>query len=174
MKTRLLSARLLSALIGLAISFALPTIAQEKEEVNPKILAGIQANDKAYDDAFNKHDPAAIAALFSKNAVLVIRSGSGGGDSAPSPGDTIDGVFTGRAGVEKRYTELFKLWHFENHLNTLDQVHTPFATFPWAVGGYEVTAAGAHYKGVPNLNLRFRPGRQGLVGEQRDTSLLVS
>jgi hypothetical protein len=43
MKTRLLSARLLSALVGLAISFALPTIAQEKEEVNPKILAGIQA-----------------------------------------------------------------------------------------------------------------------------------
>jgi hypothetical protein len=65
--------RLLLALAGLTISFALPTIAQEKEEVNPKILAGIQANDKAYDDAFNKHDPAAIAALFSENAVLVIR-----------------------------------------------------------------------------------------------------
>jgi len=48
--------RLLLALAGLTISFALPTIAQEKEEVNPKILAGIQANDKAYDDAFNKHD----------------------------------------------------------------------------------------------------------------------
>ena len=59
--------RLLLALAGLTISFALPTIAQEKEEVNPKILAGIQAND----DAFNKHDPAAIAALFSENAVLV-------------------------------------------------------------------------------------------------------
>jgi hypothetical protein len=51
--------------------------------------------------------------------------------------DTIDGVFTGRAGVEKRYTALFKLRHFEDHLNTLDQVHTPFATVPWAVGGYD-------------------------------------
>ena len=71
--------RLLLALAGLTISFALPTIALEKEEVNPKILAAIQANDKAYDDAFNKHDPAAIAALFSENAVLVIRSGGGGG-----------------------------------------------------------------------------------------------
>ena len=73
----------------------------------------------------------------------MIRSGSGGGDSTPSPGDTIDGVFTGRAGVEKRYTALFKLYHFEDHLNTLDHVHTPFETVPWAVGGYEVTAAGA-------------------------------
>ena len=87
--------RLLLALAGLTISFALPTIAQEKEEVNPKILAGIQANDKAYDDAFNKHDPAAIAALFSENAVLVIRSGAGGGDSTPSPGDRSMECLTG-------------------------------------------------------------------------------
>jgi hypothetical protein len=87
--------RLLLALVVLAIGFAVPVFAEEKEEVNPKILAAIQANDKAYDDAFNKHDPAAIAALFSENAVLVIRSRAGGGDSTPSPGDTIDGVFTG-------------------------------------------------------------------------------
>jgi hypothetical protein len=159
--------RLLLALAGLTISFALPTIAQEKEEVNPKILAGIQANDKAYDDAFNKHDPAAIAALFSENAVLVIRSGGGGGDSTPSPGDTIDGVFTGRAGVEKRYTALFKLWHFEDHLNTLDQVHTPFATVPWAVGGYEVTADGAHYKGFRILTYVSAPdGKAWLVSNE--------
>jgi len=64
--------RLLLALVGLTIGFVAPVFAQEKEEVNPKILAAIQANDKAYDDAFNKHDAAAIAALFSENAVLVI------------------------------------------------------------------------------------------------------
>ena len=159
--------RLLLALAGLTIGFALPTIAQEKEEVNPKILAAIQANDKAYDDAFNKHDAAGIAALFSENAVLVIRSGSGGGDSTPSPGDTIDGVFTGRAGVEKRYTALFKLWHFEDHLNTLDQVHTPFATVPWAVGGYEVTSDGAHYKGFRILTYVSAPdGKAWLVSNE--------
>ena len=61
--------RLLLALAGLTISFALPTIAQEKEEVNPKILAGIQANDKAYDDAFNKHDVAAIVPLRGERGI---------------------------------------------------------------------------------------------------------
>ena len=159
--------RLLLALAGLTISFALPTIAQEKEEVNPKILAGIQANDKAYDDAFNKHDPAAIAALFSENAVLVVRGGGSEGDSTPAPGDTIDGVFTGRAGVEKRYTALFKLWHFEDHLNTLDQVHTPFETVPWAVGGWEVTQEGMHYKGFRILTYVSAPdGKAWLVSNE--------
>jgi hypothetical protein len=56
--------RLLLALVGLTIGFVVPVFAQEKEEVNSKILAAIQANDKAYDDAFNKHDAAGIAALF--------------------------------------------------------------------------------------------------------------
>jgi ketosteroid isomerase-like protein len=64
--------RLLLALVGLTIGFVVPVFAQEKEEVNPRILAAIQANDKAYDDAFNKHDAAGIAALFSENAVLVL------------------------------------------------------------------------------------------------------
>jgi hypothetical protein len=155
------------ALVGLAISFALPVFAQEKEEVDPKILAAIQANDKAYDDAFNKHDAAGIAALFSENAVLVIRWGGGGGDSTPSPGDTIDGVFTGRAGVEKRYTALFKLRHFTDHLNTLDQVHTPFATVPWAVGGYDVTEQSAHYKGFRILTYVPAPdGKAWLVSNE--------
>jgi hypothetical protein len=44
--------RLLLTITGLAISFALPTFAQQKKEVKPKILAAIQTNDKAYDDAF--------------------------------------------------------------------------------------------------------------------------
>ena len=161
--------RLLLALAGLTISFALPTIAQEKEEVNPKILAGIQANDKAFYDAFNKRDPAAIAALYSENAVLVIRGGGSEGDSTPAPGDTIRGVFTGRAAVEKRYAALFKLYHFEDHLNTLDQVHTPFATAPWAVGGYEVTADGAHYKGFRILTYVSAPdGKAWLVSNEID------
>jgi hypothetical protein len=155
------------ALVGLAISFALPVFAQEKEEVDPKVLAAIQANDKAYDDAFNKHDAAGIAALFSENAVLVIRWGGGGGDSTPSPGDKIDGVFTGRAGVEKRYTALFKLRHFTDHLNTLDQVHTPFATVPWAVGGYDVTEQSAHYKGFRILTYVPAPdGKAWLVSNE--------
>jgi hypothetical protein len=158
----------LLALFGLATGFVVPVFAQEKEEVNPKILAAIQANDKAYDDAFNKHDAAAIAALFSENAVLVIRWGGSGGDSTPSPGDTSRGVFTGRAGVEKRYTALFnEMGDFKDHLNTLDQVHTPFETVPWAVGGYEVTLDRAHYKGFRILTYVSAPdGKAWLVSNE--------
>jgi hypothetical protein len=162
--------RLRLALVGLAISFALPTFAQEKEEVNPKILAGIQANNKAFDDAFNKRDPAAIAALYSENAVLVIRGGGSEGDSTPAPGDTIRGVFTGRAAVEKRYAALFALFRdLTDHLNTLDQVHTPFETVPWAVGGWEVTQEGMHYKGFRILTYISAPdGKAWLVSNEID------
>jgi hypothetical protein len=162
--------RLLLALVGLTIGFVVPAFAQEKEEVNPKILAGIQANDKAFDDAFNKHDPAAIAALYSENAVLVIKGGGSEGDSTPSPGDTIRGVFTGRAAVEKRYAALFALFRgFKDHLNTLDQVHTPFATVPWAVGGYDVTDDSGHYKGFRILTYISAPdGKAWLVSNEID------
>jgi hypothetical protein len=154
--------RLLLALVGLAIGFVVPAFAQKKEEVDPKILAGIQANDKAFDDAFSKRDPAAIAALYSENAVLVIRAGGSEGDSTPAPGDTLRGVFKGRAAVEKRYAALFALYRdFTGHHNTLDQVHTPFETVPWAVGSWEVTQEGMHYKGFRILTYISDPDGNG-------------
>jgi hypothetical protein len=159
--------RLLLALVGLTIGFVVPAFAQEKEEVDPKILAGIQANDKAFDDAFSKRDPAAIAALYGENAVLVIRAGGSEGDSTPAPGDTLRGVFKGRAAVEKRYAALFALYHFTTHRNTLDQVHTPFETIPWAVGSWEITREGMHYKGFRILTYISAPdGKAWLVSNE--------
>ena len=63
--------RLLGALVGLAISFALPTFAQQKETVDPEIRQQLDALAKKFDDASNKADAAALAALFTQDAVEV-------------------------------------------------------------------------------------------------------
>jgi hypothetical protein len=84
--------RLLGALVGLAISFALPTFAQQKETVDlgvaqqRDILGDPKVDDEfgvlvtKREEAFTNKDAAAVAALFTEDAVLV----------AP------DGVFSGR------------------------------------------------------------------------------
>ena len=59
----------------LAVSFALSTFAQEQNTVDPEVRQQIEALLMKFGEAFNKHDPAAIAALYTQNA---IRSGRGG------------------------------------------------------------------------------------------------
>jgi len=62
--------RLLIALVGLAISFAFPTFAEQKVAVaDPQITQKILAIGKAYDEGENNNDAAAIAALFTEDAV---------------------------------------------------------------------------------------------------------
>ena len=61
--------RLLLALVGLAISFALPTFAQQKNTPDPQLRQRLVALVKKYDDAFNKNDAAAVAANFTEDAV---------------------------------------------------------------------------------------------------------
>jgi ketosteroid isomerase-like protein len=112
--------RLLVTLAGLAIGYAVPAFAQEKETVDPQIRQQLEAIDKKYDEAFDKHDAAAIAALYTQNAVLV----------AP------DGVFSGQEAIEKRYAIFLPGSRFSNHINKLDQVHTPLGMGAWAVGSW--------------------------------------
>ena len=66
---------LLGALVGLAISFALPTYAQQKDLADPQTTQKILAIAKAYAEAINNNDPAAIAALFTRDAVFVTTEG---------------------------------------------------------------------------------------------------
>ena len=63
--------RLLGALVGLAISFARPTFAQEQSAVDPETRQEIDAVSMQYDEALNKHDAAAVAALYTQDAVRV-------------------------------------------------------------------------------------------------------
>jgi ketosteroid isomerase-like protein len=55
--------RLVVALIGLTISFAVPAVAQQK------------ALDQKYDEAFNNGDAVALAATFKEDAVVVNDTG---------------------------------------------------------------------------------------------------
>lgn len=91
--------RLLFALVALAIGLAVQTFA----------LPGNLAEDvKAFDEfnalrmkvgeAFTNNDPAALAALFTEDSLLV------------KP----EGVFNGRETIEKALTELFQRWRPTN------------------------------------------------------------
>jgi ketosteroid isomerase-like protein len=96
--------RLLLALAGFALSFAVPTFAQHTNTPDPQIarqrdlrgdpnaLGEFNALGLKVDEAFNKNDAVALAALFTENAVLV----------AP------DGMYFGRQAIQKRYADTFQ------------------------------------------------------------------
>ena len=88
MKTRLF------VLVGLAISFALPIYAQQKDVADPQTSQNIAAIFKALNEAQKNHDPAAYAANFTRDAVFV----------------TPTGPIIGRQAIQKYYTDLYQ-WH---------------------------------------------------------------
>jgi hypothetical protein len=59
--------RLLGALIGLAIGFAAPAFAQQKDTVDPQIVQQIRTLASKYDVAFNNNDAVAVAALYTED-----------------------------------------------------------------------------------------------------------
>jgi hypothetical protein len=59
----------------LAISFALPAFAQQKEAVDPQIIEQLDALGKKFDEAWNNNVAVAVAAFFMEEAVLVNDSG---------------------------------------------------------------------------------------------------
>jgi hypothetical protein len=63
--------RLVVSLVGLAISFALPTYAQEKDVADPQTTQKILALGKAFDEAHSDNDAAAVATLYTRDAVFV-------------------------------------------------------------------------------------------------------
>ena len=116
--------RLLLIFAGLAISFPLPTLLEQKDPADPRVvqqrdLLGVpKAVDEfgelhqALDEAYNKNDAAAVAAFFTEDALLV------------EP----DGMFNGRQNIERRYADTFQRspiisfnCSFErNYLNAID------------------------------------------------------
>jgi hypothetical protein len=61
---------LLLALAGFAISFAMPSFAQQKDTVDPRTMQQIRALTMKYEEAYNSHDPAAVAAPYTEDGAL--------------------------------------------------------------------------------------------------------
>jgi hypothetical protein len=59
--------RLPVTLVWLAFGFTLPAFAQQKDTVDPKIVQQMRVFTVKYEQAYNSHDPAAIAALTRTN-----------------------------------------------------------------------------------------------------------
>ena len=97
--------RLLGALVGLAISFAVPAFTQQTNTPDPQLRQEIVALTKKFDDAYNNNDPAALAALYTEDAVLV----------------TDRGPINGREAIAKFFVDQFQKVHFSNALTTVDQ-----------------------------------------------------
>jgi uncharacterized protein (TIGR02246 family) len=96
--------RLLLALVGLAISFGLPTLAQQKDTPDPQQRQALLALAKKFEEAFLKGDAAAVASFFTEDAVLV--------------NDT--GPVYGRLAIEKYYADMFQILHYFSHDTTYD------------------------------------------------------
>jgi uncharacterized protein (TIGR02246 family) len=98
--------RLVVALVGLAIGFAVPTFAQQRDTVDAKIDQQIRALSMKFDEAFNKNDAAAVAAFYTEDAVYVAQHRTS----------------HGRQAIEKEYANVFQHWHSNNHVLTVDRV----------------------------------------------------
>ena len=68
--------RLVVPLVGLAIGFALPKWAEQKDLADPRTTQKILAILKAYTEGMNNNDGAAVAALFTRDAVFVTPDGA--------------------------------------------------------------------------------------------------
>jgi ketosteroid isomerase-like protein len=141
-----MKSRAVLTLVGLTISFALPTFAQEKEEVNsfpfrpiaasPQIVQQLEAINLKFDQAFNAHDAAAAVALFTVNSVQV----------------TPVGEFSGREAIGKYFTDLFQRFNPSDRITKMSYVYA-FGGDLCAVGGWTVTLSGPRQFGGYLINV---------------------
>jgi uncharacterized protein (TIGR02246 family) len=93
----------LLTLIMLASNF--DSFAQQKDTTtDPQTSQKIRAISGAYDEAVNNNNAAALATLFTENAVFVSDRGQ----------------IHGRQAIENWYAGAFQVWHPRNHIGTPD------------------------------------------------------
>ena len=122
----------LLALVGMALGFAWPSFAQEKEStLSEQDRQQIDALATKYAEAVNQTDAAAIAALFTEEGVFV----------------TPAGILTGRAAVEKFYQGQFKDTPVsDSSIKTVD-LHGA-GNLAWAVGQWANNTAQGNWGAV--------------------------
>jgi uncharacterized protein (TIGR02246 family) len=126
----LMKKRLLVPLVGLAISFAFPIYAQDQTAVDPKTRQEIEAVGMQFGEAYNKHDAAAVAALYTQDAVRV--------QNPPGMGGA---WHVGRKAMEKLFeTEFTASWSSSPAVGKLVQMYAfedSIATISeWSIGQY--------------------------------------
>jgi len=129
--------RLVVSIVGLAISFALPTYTQQKDLADPQTTQKILAIGKAFDEAHSDNDAAVVAALYTRDAVL----------------DTSEGPIIGRQAIHKYYTDLYQWWHPKNRITKLDE-NAPHLIGTagnelWATGEWNETEQGKTGEPLP-------------------------
>ena len=128
--------RLVVPLVGLAISFALPTYAQQKDLADPQTTQKI-AIVKAHDEAMNNNDAAARAPFYTRDAVLV----------------TPEGPITGRQAIEKWFADVYQWWHPKNSIHKVDgnafHLIGTAGNEAWATGEWSETGQGKNGEPIP-------------------------
>jgi ketosteroid isomerase-like protein len=122
--------RSLLALVGLAISFALPAFAQQANTPDPQLREKLIAAIKKHTDALDKNDAAAVAANFTEDGVSVEQ----------------DGPTFGRDSIQKLWTERFQNVQLSNNHVTVDEdsphlIGTDGKQM-WATGAWTATIQG--------------------------------
>ena len=128
---------LLVTLLGLAISLALPTYAQQKDLADPQTTQKILALIEALNEAQNNNDAAAVAAFFTRDAVSV----------------TLEGPIIGRQAIQKWFTDVYQRWHPKNSIHKVDGnvVHSigTAGNELWATGEWSETGQGKAGEPIP-------------------------
>ena len=144
---------LLFTLVGLAIGFALPTFAQEKAATpavpNPfqpipavaALVQQLEAINEKLDEAFNKHDATAVAAFYTKNAIL----------------SSSLGIASGLPDIEKHFTNIFQRFSPSDNSTKINYVYA-FGGDLCAIGGSTVTVNGSKQAGGYFINV-YTPAR---------------
>jgi uncharacterized protein (TIGR02246 family) len=126
--------RSMLTLVGLVISFALPTFAQQTSTPDPQLREKLIAAIKKHTDALDKNDAAAIAANFTENGVFV----------------TPERTFFGRQAIEKHYADDFKQQiRTSNNTAPVDE-DSPYIIGAdgkemWATGKWSCTVQGQNF-----------------------------
>jgi ketosteroid isomerase-like protein len=124
---------LVPALLGLAISFAFPTFAQQTSAPDRQLREKLVAAIKKHTDALDKNDATAVAANFTENGILV----------------TPDGPIFGREHIEEYYKGVFKQVQLSDNLAPADD-DSPHAIANvgkeiWATGKWSASVKGQDF-----------------------------
>jgi ketosteroid isomerase-like protein len=118
------------AILGLAITYALPSCAQQSDVADFQTTKSFFKSFEAYDRTFNNNDAAAIAAYYTRNAILV----------------TPEGPIQGREAIQKWYADLFQRVRPKNGVTSKDSMilHAigTAGNEVWTTGQFSVTEQG--------------------------------